>query len=207
MDFDGKGDSMDELKSLRITTFDDDDNDDELGWTRIIYLQEWLVFAIHAENLYSSYSGVKVFRCQLPRTNPYYSTKPPEGNAVDKPLTPGAPLCNWCGTWKEEKICSSCKVARYCSQKHQAMHGRLGHKLECQELSLSPQLSDSSACHGGIAQIKAQKGNSSKSLWPEYEMTNEHESEYDTEMSGDEGHTNNSLITRNKVDDSIITYG
>ncbi|KAK8588627.1 hypothetical protein V6N12_023054 [Hibiscus sabdariffa] len=113
---------------------------------------------LYLAELCSVFVSVKVFRCQLPRTNPYYSTKPPEGNAVDKPLTPGAPLCNWCGTWKEEKICSSCKVARYCSQKHQAMHGRLGHKLECQELSLSPQLSDSSACHGGIAQIKAQKG-------------------------------------------------
>ncbi|KAE8722319.1 Zinc finger (MYND type) family protein [Hibiscus syriacus] len=129
--------------------------------------------------------SVKVFRCQLPRTNPYYSSKPPEVNASDKPLTPGAPLCNWCGTWKGDKFCSSCKVARYCSQKHQVMHWRSGHKLECQQPSLSPQSPEPIA---------------SKSLWPEYEIKNEHESEYDTEMSGDEGHTNNSLITRNRVD-------
>ncbi|PPS14874.1 hypothetical protein GOBAR_AA05702 [Gossypium barbadense] len=136
--------------------------------------------------------SVKVFRCQLPRGNSFYSSKPPEGNATDKPLTPGAPLCNWCGTWKGDKFCSSCKVARYCSQKHQVMHWRAGHKLECQQLSLSPQSSDSNACH--VA---------SKSLWPEYEMKNEHESEYDTEMSGDEEHTDNSLIPRNKVDDTM----
>ncbi|PPD96424.1 hypothetical protein GOBAR_DD06544 [Gossypium barbadense] len=150
--------------------------------------------------------SVKVFRCQLPRANSFYSSKPPEGNATDKPLTPGAPLCNWCGTWKGDKFCSSCKVARYCSQKHQVMHWRAGHKLECQQLSLSPQSSDSNACHGGVAQIKAPKGNyafASKSLWPEYEMKNEHESEYDTEMSGDEEHTDNSLIPRNKVDDTM----
>nr|KJB43023.1 hypothetical protein B456_007G180000 [Gossypium raimondii] len=146
--------------------------------------------------------SVKVFRCQLPRANSFYSSKPPEGNATDKPLTPGAPLCNWCGTWKGDKFCSSCKVARYCSQKHQVMHWRAGHKLECQQLSLSPQSSDSNACHGGVAQIKAPKV-ASKSLWPEYEMKNEHESEYDTEMSGDEEHTDNSLIPRNKVDDTM----
>ncbi|MBA0858858.1 hypothetical protein Goshw_001150 [Gossypium schwendimanii] len=105
-------------------------------------------------------------------------------------LNPSAPLCNWCGTWKGDKFCSSCKVARYCSQKHQVMHWRAGHKLECQQLSLSPQSSDSNAF-------------ASKSLWPEYEMKNEHESEYDTEMSGDEEHTDNSLIPRNKVDDTM----
>lgn len=30
-----------------------------------------------------------------------------------------AALCSWCGTWKGEKVCSSCKQARYCSEKHQ----------------------------------------------------------------------------------------
>ncbi|XVF30275.1 hypothetical protein REPUB_Repub16aG0042800 [Reevesia pubescens] len=146
--------------------------------------------------------SVKVLRCQLPRANPFYSSEPPKGNATDGPLTPGATLCNWCGTWKGDKFCSSCKVARYCSQKHQVMHWRSGHRLECQQLSLSPQSSYSNSCNGGIAQIKKQKV-ASKSLWPEYEMKNEHESEYDTEISGDDEHTNNSLVSRDKTDDTI----
>ncbi|XWS57263.1 hypothetical protein CRYUN_Cryun09bG0159300 [Craigia yunnanensis] len=146
--------------------------------------------------------SVKVLRCQLPRANPFYSSEPPKGNANDKPLTPGAPLCNWCGTWKGDKFCSSCKAARYCSQKHQVMHWRSGHKLECQRLRLSPQLSESDACNGGIAQIETQKV-ASKSLWPEYEMKNEHESEYNTEMSGDDVHNNNSLVSRNRIDDPM----
>ncbi|EOY09784.1 Zinc finger (MYND type) family protein / programmed cell death 2 C-terminal domain-containing protein, putative isoform 3 [Theobroma cacao] len=123
--------------------------------------------------------SVKVFRCQLPRANTFYSNEPPKGNATDKPLTPGAPLCNWCGTWKGDKFCSSCKIARYCSQKHQAMHWHSGHKLECQQLRLSPQSSDCNACDGGITEIRAQKvanspeqvlrycrSASSKPLWP-----------------------------------------
>ncbi|XP_021281900.1 programmed cell death protein 2, partial [Herrania umbratica] len=146
--------------------------------------------------------SVKVFRCQLPRANTFYSSEPPKGNATDKPLTPGAPLCNWCGTWKGDKFCSSCKIARYCSQKHQAMHWHSGHKLECQQLRLSPQSSDCNACNGGIAEIRAQKV-ASKTLWPEYEIKNEHESDYDTEMSGGDEHTNNSLVSRNRIDDSM----
>ncbi|KAK6243927.1 hypothetical protein QUC31_010336 [Theobroma cacao] len=146
--------------------------------------------------------SVKVFRCQLPRANTFYSNEPPKGNATDKPLTPGAPLCNWCGTWKGDKFCSSCKIARYCSQKHQAMHWHSGHKLECQQLRLSPQSSDCNACDGGITEIRAQKV-ASKTLWPEYEIKNEHESDYDTEMSGDDGQTNNSLVSRNRIDDSM----
>lgn len=81
-----------------------------------------------------------------------------------------APVCHWCGTWKGDKICSSCKKARYCSEKHQvlyveftlidwfltwahildkrplivvcqALHWRTGHKNDCLQLISS---SDSS---------------------------------------------------------------
>lgn len=34
-------------------------------------------------------------------------------------------------------------------------------------------------------------------------MKNEYESEYDTEMSGDDGHANTSLVSRNRIDDPI----
>ncbi|KAG2552587.1 hypothetical protein PVAP13_9KG470900 [Panicum virgatum] len=75
--------------------------------------------------------SIKVFRCQLPRTNAFYSTEPPKHDCSDKPLCPGAPVCHWCGTWKGDKICSSCKKTRYCSEKHQALHWRTGHKNDC----------------------------------------------------------------------------
>ncbi|XVE90615.1 hypothetical protein DITRI_Ditri20bG0092000 [Diplodiscus trichospermus] len=146
--------------------------------------------------------SVKVLRCQLPRANPFYSSNPPKGKATDKPLTTGAPLCNWCGTWKGDKFCSSCKAAGYCSQKHQIMHWRSGHKVECQLLSPSPQSSTSDACNGGIAQIKMQKV-ASKSLWPEFEMKNEHESEYDEQMSLDDVRRYNSLVSWNGIDDMM----
>jgi pre-rRNA-processing protein TSR4 len=73
--------------------------------------------------------SVKVFRCQLPRTNAFYSSEPPKRNGSDKPQCAGAPVCHWCGTWKGDKICSSCKKARYCSQKHQFQLTLLGQNL------------------------------------------------------------------------------
>uniref|UniRef100_A0A453I9S8 MYND-type domain-containing protein n=1 Tax=Aegilops tauschii subsp. strangulata TaxID=200361 RepID=A0A453I9S8_AEGTS len=63
--------------------------------------------------------SVRVFRCQLPRTNVFYSSEPPSRNNSDKPLCAGAALCHWCGTWKGDKICGGCKKSRYCSEKHQ----------------------------------------------------------------------------------------
>ncbi|GLU16805.1 hypothetical protein SLE2022_332190 [Rubroshorea leprosula] len=146
--------------------------------------------------------SVKVFRCQLPRVNHFYSSKPPKGNKTDKPLTSGAPLCNWCGTWKGDKFCSSCKSARYCSQKHQVMHWRAGHKPQCQQLSLSPQPPESNTYNDGTTGVNVMKV-ACKSLWPEYEMKNEHESEYETEMSEDDAHANNSLVSRSGMDDSM----
>lgn len=149
----------------------------------------------HPENPSRS---VKVFRCQLPRDNSFYSSEPPKGIKTDKPLTTGASLCNWCGAWKGDKFCSSCKSVRYCSQKHQAMHWPEGHKSQCQQLSLLS--SDSNTCNGGTTAVNAPKV-ASKALWPEFEIKNEHESDYETEMSEDEANADKSLVSR-RVDDA-----
>ncbi|KAK4847537.1 hypothetical protein QYF36_003078 [Acer negundo] len=149
----------------------------------------------------SSSRSVKVFSCQLPRSNPFYSSEPPKCNGTDKPSGPGVALCNWCGTWKGYKVCSGCRKAHYCSQKHQAMHWQTGHKLECQQLSFAGQSSDTNPSNGGTSAAERQKV-ASKSLWPEYEMINEDESEYDTEMSEDNGHAN-ALISKPGKDDTM----
>ncbi|ESR57661.1 MYND-type domain-containing protein [Citrus sinensis] len=140
--------------------------------------------------------SVKVFRCQLPRSNPYYSSEPPKCNGTDKPSGPGVSLCNWCGTWKGDKVCSSCRRAHYCQQKHQVTHWRSGHKVECQQLNLSSPSSDSNLADAGTTSV------ASNSLWPEYEMINEDESEYDTEMSEVNGQTN-ALVSKTGVDDTM----
>ncbi|CAA2962991.1 programmed cell death 2 [Olea europaea subsp. europaea] len=54
-----------------------------------------------------------------------------------------AKLCNWCGTWKGDKVCSSCCEARYCSGKHQAAHWRSGLRIGCTQLHTSLEMSKS----------------------------------------------------------------
>ncbi|CAN8248063.1 unnamed protein product [Cochlearia groenlandica] len=129
--------------------------------------------------------SMKVFRCQLPRVNPFYSSEAPNQDGTDKPLGPGAPLCTWCGTWKGDKLCSGCKNARYCSTKHQSLHWRLNHKAECQQLCAVVETSDSGLVDNGDCLTQKQKV-ASKSLWKEFVLINVDESEYDTEMSEDD---------------------
>ncbi|KAJ0111228.1 hypothetical protein Patl1_00942 [Pistacia atlantica] len=186
------------------------------------------------------FRSVKVFRCQLPRINPFYSIA----------------LCNWCGTWKGDKVCSSCRRVNYCSQKHQVMHWRSGHKIECQQLNLSSHSNFANRWNhfsretnrlvnyldgmliylilylhalymnspGNLKLTSALALRSlsilmvlpdiisdydfdlqtvaSNSLWPEYEIVNEDESEYDMEMSEDDGHAG-SLISKAGMDDTM----
>jgi hypothetical protein len=40
-----------------------------------------------------------------------------------------AALCHWCGTWKGDKICGSCKKSRYCSEKHQVFLFHFTHPI------------------------------------------------------------------------------
>ncbi|KAM1795982.1 hypothetical protein ACFX11_036264 [Malus domestica] len=135
--------------------------------------------------------SVKVFRCQLPRDNPFYSSEPPKKDGTDDPLKAGAALCSWCGTWKGSKRCTGCRKALYCSEKHWIKHSQSGHEHDCQRLRI--QLGDSSS-----ANI------SSNNLWPEYKIIQEPESSYDTEMPDDNVGTN-SLISSNRMDDGLMS--
>ncbi|KAK1356903.1 MYND-type domain-containing protein [Heracleum sosnowskyi] len=89
--------------------------------------------------------SVKVFRCQLPRSNRFYSYEPPKRDGTDRPSEIKAALCSWCGTWKGCSVCGNCKRARYCSKKHQAAHWRIGHNIECRKLAVDPQHTNSSS--------------------------------------------------------------
>lgn len=145
--------------------------------------------------------SVKVFRCQLPRCNPFYSSEPPRHDGDDKPSKPGVALCKWCGTWKGDKVCSSCKEEHYCSQKHQVMHWRSGHKIDCQQLRFS-----SGVPHSNSSNHEAASGEiikfASNTLWPEYEVINEEEIEFDDKMADSNGY-DSSLISWNKTDDAM----
>ncbi|KAL5699268.1 hypothetical protein ACHQM5_030197 [Ranunculus cassubicifolius] len=101
--------------------------------------------------------SVKVFRCQLPLSNPFYSSEPPSHDDT-KPSCDGAALCGWCGTWKGDKVCSICRKARYCSVKHQVLDWRSGHKLDCQQMSISFQSSGSSPSTRGNTSTEKNKG-------------------------------------------------
>ncbi|KAI3909324.1 hypothetical protein MKW92_050460 [Papaver armeniacum] len=120
--------------------------------------------------------SVKVFRCQLPRSNAYYSSEPPKLDRASRSPGVGALLCNWCGTWKGDKVCSSCRNARYCSEKHQAVHWSSGHKQACKQINISSQFSESSTSNGKTTSNQ------------EFEISHEDEAEYeyDTEVSGND---------------------
>ncbi|CAL0328650.1 unnamed protein product [Lupinus luteus] len=138
--------------------------------------------------------SVKVFRCQLPRINPFYSSERPEYDGSHKPASSGAALCEWCGTWKGDKICSSCRQVRYCSEKHQAVSWRSGHKTACKQMKIS------SPGSGSTSLVSQKVG--SNNVWPEFEIIIEDESEYNTEISEDNTLANSSIL-KSRVDDAM----
>ncbi|XP_039136827.1 programmed cell death protein 2 [Dioscorea cayenensis subsp. rotundata] len=146
--------------------------------------------------------SVKVFRCQLPRSNPFYSSEPPKYDGTDKPLSTGAVLCSWCGTWKGEKVCGSCRKARYCSEKHQLMHWRSGHKNDCRQIFIS---SHSSVLdHGnGREKLPAIEKVACRTLWREHEIAIEDESTYESNMSDDNGCGTSIVPANNKKDETF----
>ncbi|KAK5977805.1 MYND-type domain-containing protein, partial [Trichostrongylus colubriformis] len=81
-------------------------------------------------------SNIAVFRCCLPRENPFYSFDGPmdpdlDGNVADPHLPENAPsLCRICGCYASKK-CGNCGVAWYCCRDHQALDWTTGHKQAC----------------------------------------------------------------------------
>ncbi|PON40533.1 Programmed cell death protein [Parasponia andersonii] len=145
--------------------------------------------------------SVKVFRCQLPRDNPFYSSEPPKKD--DKPSGAGVPLCTWCGTWKGIKACSSCQKALYCSEKHRVKHSQLGHDYDCQRVRIASDSLDSGLSNSGTISVELQKV-ACTSLWPELKIIQEDESAFETRMSEENG-CSNSLVSRNRTDDTIMS--
>ncbi|WOK91336.1 programmed cell death protein 2 [Canna indica] len=142
--------------------------------------------------------SVKVFRCQLPRLNPFYSSDPPRHDGTDKPSSAGVSLCSWCGTWKGEKVCSSCKRARYCTEKHQAMHWKSGHKNQCRQIIY---YSESSSSDSSVKLPNIDKVACS-TLWPEYEIIIEDECAFDMEASEDNSCATSLVPKHTKTDDT-----
>ncbi|ONK67563.1 uncharacterized protein A4U43_C05F1340 [Asparagus officinalis] len=140
----------------------------------------------------NSCRSVKVFRCQLPRSNPFYSFDPPKHNGRNEPLTAGAELCCWCGTWVGDKICSNCRRARYCSEKHQSMHWRSGHKNDCRRLA-----------NPSEASVPILGNAACRTLWPEYEIENEDECLSDYEHSEDTSSATSLVPVQNKTDEAF----
>ncbi|KAK6936548.1 Programmed cell death protein 2, C-terminal [Dillenia turbinata] len=156
----------------------------------------------------SMWESVKVFCCQLPRSNPFYSSEPPRYNGIDKPSGDGADCVTGVVPGKEirsvviaEKRTIVQRSTRYlfCLQ---TRHWHSGHKVACEKMILSS--SDSSPCKvtSTSADLPKGKSNASNALWPELEIINEDESEYDLEETTDTKKAN-SLVPAARVDDTI----
>ncbi|KAI3862528.1 hypothetical protein MKW92_052504 [Papaver armeniacum] len=129
--------------------------------------------------------SVKVLRCQLPRSNAYYSCEPPKlDKAISRSPGVGAALCNWCGTRKGDKVCSSCRNARYCSKENQAFHWLSVHKDACKQTTSN--------------QVVA-----SNKLWPEFEIINDDEAEYEYDTEVSENDYSSSLVFPKQKDEAV----
>ncbi|RZC72465.1 hypothetical protein C5167_047945 [Papaver somniferum] len=144
--------------------------------------------------------SVKVFRCQLPRSNAYYSSEPPKLDKASRSPRVGALLCNWCGTWKGDKVCSGCRNARYCSEAHQKVHWLKGHKKDHQQMNISSQFSESSTSNGKTTSNQVV---TRKFLWTEFEISHEDEAEYEYDTEVSENDYSSSLVVPKKKDEAV----
>ncbi|XP_076885200.1 uncharacterized protein LOC143534646 [Bidens hawaiensis] len=139
--------------------------------------------------------SVKVFRCQLPRDNQFYSSEDPRNDGSDTPSGAAAPLCSWCGTWKGDKVCSNCKRAHFCSKTHEDIHWSSTHKTDqCRTTDLMLQPSNSRPDNSSEDIPKA----ASNAIWPELEIVYEDEPKLDPEMPNINTYGN---VLRNDTED------
>lgn len=76
-----------------------------------------------------------VLRSQLSRYNSYYPEEPPKDEAgwrTDISASAHSTLCPVCGC-KGDKSCARCKGVSYCSESHQRVDWKAGHKQVCKE--------------------------------------------------------------------------
>ncbi|ONM19753.1 zinc finger (MYND type) family protein / programmed cell death 2 C-terminal domain-containing protein [Zea mays] len=106
-----------------------------------------------------------------------------------------AHVCHWCGTWKGDKICSSCKKARYCSEKHQALHWGTGHKNDCLQI-----ISSSAASNSVLPTVGKVPANTS---WPKFEIKIDYEGIFDSD-SGDENNSKLLVMQRHGKPDAMM---
>jgi len=85
--------------------------------------------------------SVRVFRCQLPRSNPLYVESGDAEPVVPCGWSPAAVSCAVCGLPAPNR-CSRCSCVRYCCREHQALHWKLGHRAQCASLAAAASPAD-----------------------------------------------------------------
>ncbi|KAI3913104.1 hypothetical protein MKW98_007120 [Papaver atlanticum] len=150
--------------------------------------------------------SVKVLRCQLPRSNAYYSSEPPKLDKANRSPRVGAALCNWCGTWKGDKVCGRCWNIRYCSREHQVILVNEDILANFPRPCMSSQFSESSTSNGKITPNQ-------EFLWlavvannvfrPEFEIFNEDEAEYEYYTEVSENDYSSSLVLPKQKDEAV----
>lgn len=129
------------------------------------------VFVCNTDNC--EQPSCRVFRCQLQRSNKFYSFDPPDYDRADQDTDLvgaskfGVTTCRVCGCVADKK-CGSCRKVWYCSKDHQTLDWKAGHKGSCK----------GEAVDGDEA---------SKFLFKEYEVVIEPEEDNEDAASDDEG--------------------
>ncbi|KAL3693496.1 hypothetical protein R1sor_007147 [Riccia sorocarpa] len=169
-------------------------DDDETAFHRTLYVFMCTSLACLQQDLNQQgrkekrKRSIKILRNQLPRRNNFYSSEAPKTDGSEAPLSAGAPLCSWCGTWKGDKICGGCKQTRYCSQTHQMDHWRGSHASVCREAQEKLMARESSANTSSSLDVEVTNSPctahpANTNLWPEFELIVDENGEDEDEAS------------------------